>query len=580
MMRCTHWCTGFLLVSLLLPALNSKAATVRIFNPVSATELENTARVWAKPISGTYIDLGYVARGTYIEYTDSNAFNDELTETHTFHFAYDPTANDWWEAEGFVTVTVATWTAASFNQQLTPYVFLMPTIKDLDWYGTVRYWNKDTITKKIQKPDGVVAEIPAGENEEFVFELSRERVWSAPFWADGNGVWKPSNTATGMYSHTFWSVFSTATSYVQMKWEADGNEWANPTFCKTVVHVLDDNLNLLLTDQWGPCADTNEEPPEPGGGGGGGGGGENNETNGTDPGGGLTPEQIQTLINLVTESNVALNLLVECCEEGHVKLEELKTANTEGFNLVVDALASNHVDGQVVVGEIEAKIDGVVADNNAQAVAQGDDLEVGADGVVGNLGILANMVVNPIVEPAPAAMLFQWDNLGVGPDQVSIDYRNIPGGTLIANWAFNIILMFFIGAWVWAVWKYYEWSVTEMWKTPQATTSGESAAGFNANWATALIIAGVIVGIIGAFWFFAVVMTDTVPCVNEITAIFGDINAPAAPEGAALGVVIWTAGEFIPITCGLTLLSSYIFLRMTTTVQMQVWRAAMKFAVT
>ena len=576
-----YFLRAFLSASLLCGLLTSEAATIRVFNAVAPAEPGNIARIWAKLIADVNdpVDLGYVGPGQYIEWTDPLA--PPLSGTVTFYYTYDPAEQFWWNAQGFATMQAAAWVTASMGGQVTPYVYIAPSNMDLAWFGRVRLWNRTATVQTVVMNPQVTLTIPAGENLEWELELNSQATAGTPFWSQYLTVF-PSDTLNTNMLWLFWTL-QDHSGYTQMHIE-EGGSWA---YCLTHAVPFDDNGVDMTPIEWGPCSDAGLVPPNPGeggGGGGGGGGGEGNGTNGGgggEGGGGGTIIDLTELIGLATVRNNLLGLALACCEEGHVVAKNVSSTNSLYLLEIIELLQPADVNS-----------------TDPATIVQGtDDADVEVDGAAGGLFAPMQMLIglgaNPIAEPAEAAFRIEWDgNFGAQgwagggggvlgmPDHVSFDYRDVTGAETISGWTTSVIAMVFVGIWLWAVYKHYEKMSAELWATPQASTSGESIIGTNLNIATALVNAGIIISTVAGLWIFAAIALGTVPCLDVIIGAFGDINAPAGGVGGnSLGVVLWTAAEFIPITCALTLVGTYIFLRVTAMVQVQTYKVIIKFAV-
>jgi hypothetical protein len=572
---------ALLLVSLWCGVSISEAATIRVFNAVSPSVPGNIARVWAKRLSDVTdpVDLGFVGAGQYIEWTDPDGPT-PLTDNVTFWFSYDPFDVDWWNNEGFVAMSPANWVTASMAGQVTPYVYLAPIHKEQHYYGTVRLWNRTATEKTVEMNPQVTLTIPAGENVEWSREMVSHYAYGTPFWSAYQIKYPGAGTLNNNQYWLFWA-FQEHSGYTQM--HIEGNVWE---YCLTHAVPIDDNGNDMTPIEWGPCAGAGVTPPEPGAGGGGeppGGGGEGGggEGNGTDPppggggegGGGETTVIIDLteLINLATTRNNLLNMALLCCEEGHLIARNVSSTNSQHLIEIIELL-------QPVEGNSTdpAEIDDALNESTGE-------VDGAAGGMFAPLAMLFALGANPIAEPAAAA--FRIDAAGMlgdapgVPDHVSFDYRDVAGAETVSGWTHSVIAMLFVGLWVWAVYSHYEKLSAELWSTAPATTSGESIVGTNLNLATALINAGIIVTTVATLWIFAAMALGTVPCFDVIVGAFGDISAPAGDPQNRIGAILWTCAEFIPITCALTLIGTYCFLRVTAMVQVQTYKTIIKLAV-
>jgi len=563
----------------------AEAATVRIFNTVSAAEPENICRVWAKLVGDVAdpVHVGVMGPGQYLEWDDP--VGPGLTGTLVCYYTFDSTigAGDWWLNQGYSQMQAGNWVTASLGGQVTPYVYIAPSNRVLQWYGTLRLWNRTAIEQTVVMNPNVTLTIPAGENVEWSRLMASTPVITSPFWSLYQTV-VPSEANTNNQMWMFW-VFIQGNSYTQMHIQNGQAGWQ---YCLSHAVPQDDAGVDMAPIEWGPCADAGVLPPEPGagGGGGGGGGGEGNGTNGGGGAGGggdgngtTIIIDLTELVNLATTRNNLMGLAIACCEEGHVIARNASFTNS--FHLIENNLRLVDIINLLTPPEHNGTDEEAIAEEIGEAI-EGVDDDVGGIFALPALGGIFDLGDNPIDEPPAGAFLIPWQ-VGQGQEaqnmDISLDYREIENAQTISGWVKNIMTMILVGIWIWAVYKHCEKLSHELWTTPQTKTSGETVLGTNLNLATAAANGVVILGIIATFWIFAIGALSLVPCMNEITGSFGDVSAPGGEGGNAVQVVTWTMSEFFPIMCALSLLGSYAFFRVTAMVQLQAMKGVVKLAI-
>ena len=551
-MRFRLWWQVSCLAIWLFGPLSSEAAKLRLYNPRCAEDANVYAAAFLMTGGGQVLDsVQFLNPGQEVVF-DLPEIPDQATSVY---YGFGPGITYWWDCSY----------QQSFDQdeyqELTalgtvPTIYLLAYNDSMKFYGRVRLWNQSPDVQTVEIGNGNFVTVQPGEVVLYERNVCDYQYYNYMEWSNGNAAVPYAAISEPGMNNLLWAV-EPHESYAVYKWDSFGNYG----YCKSVFNVIGPEGEIVNTIEFGPC-EGQELPPDGEGGQGGGGGEEEGGGGEEEGGGGLSGPEMEQLVQLAIEEKALLQEILACCMSKGIKLEELISVNTAGFNELKELL-TQEIDEQGLGAKAAAVVGGV--DQGALENAQngfGDEVK----------GIL-DWGFHPINAPPADAMAIKWQD-GNTERAISLDFRDLPFGAEIAAWTKNICLMAMIIMWVWAVYKECVQSLASIWETSQAGTSGESIVGTNANIVTAGINAAVILAAIAAFLISSALIFTAVPYINEVAG-FGDLNSSVG----AMQLVLWTASEFIPWAIGLSLLSTYFLVVITKDIQANVARAAVKLAI-